>query len=79
VYRNAYLKATRGAASLAHCDEQLGCSTLAECPVNDGLILACQLVVGEKLAFDPVARRLFDNLLAYAATYAPVRRRTAVV
>jgi beta-galactosidase len=79
VYRNVYRKATRGALSLAHCDEQLGYSAIAECRVNDGLLLLCQMVVGEKLAYDPVAARLFDNMLAYAATYAPVRRQTAVV
>jgi beta-galactosidase len=79
VYRNVYRKATRGALSLAHCDEQLGYSALAECRVNDGLLLLCQMVVGEKLGSDPVAQRLFDNMLAYAATYVPVRRQTAVV
>ena len=79
VYRNAYLKATRGAVSLAQCDEQLNCSALVECSVNDGLMLLCQFVAGEKLAFDPVAQRLFDNLLAHAASYAPIHRQTAVV
>ncbi|MCY3017914.1 MAG: hypothetical protein NTW87_02630 [Planctomycetota bacterium] len=79
VYRNVYRKATRGAMSLAHCDEELGCSAVSQCPVNDGLLLLCQLVVGEKLAFDPVAQRLFDNMLAYCASYAPVRKSTAVV
>ena len=79
VYRNAYRKATRGAVSLAHADERLGCSAVAECPVNDGLLLLCQMVVGEKLATDPVAQRLFDNLLAYAATYVLVQKHTAVV
>jgi hypothetical protein len=39
-------------------------------------MLLCQLVVGEKLGTDPVARRLFDNLLAYCDSYRPVRRRT---
>ena len=63
VYRNVYKKATRGAVSLAHCDEQLGYSAIAECPVNEGLMVLCQMVVGEKLATDPVAQRLFDNLL----------------
>ena len=28
-------------------------------------MLLCQMVVGEKLATDPVAQRLFDNMLAY--------------
>ena len=79
VYRNAYRKATRGAVSLAQCDEQLGYSALLECPVEDGLLMLCQLVVGEKLASDPVAQRLFDNLVGYCATYAPVRCSTAVV
>jgi len=79
VYRSAYRKATRGAVSLVQCDEQLGCSALMECPVEDGLLVLCQLVVGEKLETDPVAQRMFDNLLSYCASYAPVRRSTAVV
>src|SRR5208282_915718 len=79
VYRNVYTKPTRGATSLAHCDKELNYSAIAECPVNDGLLLLCQMVVGEKLAFDPVAQRLFDNMLAYCASYMPIRRETAVV
>jgi beta-galactosidase len=79
VYRNVYTKATRGAVSLAHCDTQLGCSAISECPVNDGLIVVCQMVVGEKLAFDPVAQRLFDNMVGYCASYTPIRKSTAVV
>ena len=79
VYRNVYKKATRGAISLAHCDEQLGYSAIAECPVNEGLMVLCQMVVGEKLASDPVAQRLFDNLLSYCADYALVQKHTAVV
>lgn len=79
VYRNAYRKATRGAVSLAHCDERLGCSAIAECPVSDGLLLLCQMVVGEKLAKDPVAQRLFDNMLAYCERYVLVQKHTAVV
>ena len=71
VYRNVYTKPTRGATSLAHCDKELSYSAIAECPVNDGLLLLCQMVVGEKLAFDPVAERLFDNMLAYCARYVP--------
>jgi beta-galactosidase len=78
VYRNVYKKATRGATSLVQCDEALSCSALAACPVNDGLLLLCQLVVGDKLDSDPVAQLLFDNLLNYAAAYKPVRKATAV-
>jgi beta-galactosidase len=78
VYRNVYKKASRGAVSLAHCDEQLGFSAIAECPVNAGLMVLCQMVVGEKLATDPVAQRLFDNLLAYCDGYRLVEKSTAV-
>ena len=79
VYRNVYKKATRGAVSLAHCDEQLGCSAITECPVNEGLLVLCQMVVGEKLATDPVAQRLFDNMLLYGDRYVLVQKNTAVV
>ncbi|NLF38101.1 hypothetical protein GX586_01560 [bacterium] len=79
VYRNVYKKAAKGASSLVQCDEQLSCTALALCPVGDGMLLLCQMVVGEKLVTDPVAQRLFDNMLNYAAGYAPVRKRTALV
>jgi beta-galactosidase len=79
VYRNAYKKASKGARSLVQCDEELSCSALAECAVRDGLLVLCQLDVGARLADDPVAQRVFDNLLAYCAGYKPVARPTAVL
>ncbi len=79
VYRNAYRKSARGARSLVQCDEELSQTALAECPVKDGLLVLCQLVVGGKLGSDPVAQRLFDNLLNHCATYAPPAKATAVV
>ncbi len=79
VYRNAYRKATRGARSLVQCDSELNYSALVECQVADSVMLLSQLVVGQKLDFDPVAQRVFDNLLAYAASYQAVRKGTAVV
>lgn len=78
VYRNVYKKASGGATSLVQCDEELSCSALAACPVGEGLLLLCQLVVGEKLDSDPVAQRLFDNMLDYLAKYRPVRKSVAV-
>jgi beta-galactosidase len=78
VYRNAYKKGTKGGRSLVQCDNLLNYSALAECQPGEGLMLLCQMAVGEKLAADPVAQRLFDNLLAYAASYKPVRKATAV-
>ncbi len=79
VYRNAYEKATSGARSLAQCDEFLSCSAVAECTVNEGLMLLCQMVVGEKLADEPTAKRLFDNMVNYALDYRLVRNTTAAV
>jgi len=79
VYRNVYRKASRGAKSLAHCDKDLGFCCLAECEVNEGLMLLCQMEVGTKLASDPVAQRLFDNLLACTASYQPTRKPAALV
>ncbi len=78
VYRNAYSKPTHGAISLAHCDGALGYTALAESQINDGLLLTCQLAVGSKLAAEPVAQKLFDNMLAYCASYVPVRKATAI-
>ncbi|MBI5723458.1 MAG: hypothetical protein HZA50_05830 [Planctomycetes bacterium] len=79
LYRNPYKKGTRGARSLIQCDRELGYSALAECQIGDGIMLLCQLVVGEKLDSNPVAQRLFDNMVNYAGAYKPVRKSTAVV
>ena len=77
-YENAYRKPTKGAKPLVQCDYGLDYSALAECQVGDGLIVVNQLLVGRKLDGDPVAQRLFDNLVNYAAEYEPVRKDTAV-
>ena len=77
VYRNVYRKASKGARSLVQCDRELSCSAIAECPVSEGLLLLCQMVVGEKLGTDPVAQRLFDNMLNYCFDYEVVRKATA--
>ena len=47
--------------------------------MRDGLLVLCQALVGSKLESDPVAQRLFDNLLDYCADYKPAAKRTAVV
>lgn len=78
VYRNAYRKASRGAKSLAQCDEGLGCTALSECVLAEGLLLLSQFDIGAKLDSDPVAQRLFDNMLDYCASYRRVRKMTAV-
>jgi len=78
-YRNPYTKPTRGAISLADCDQDLNDTCLAECRVNDGLMVLSQLLVGSKLASDPVASRMFDNLVAYCESYQPVRKGTSLV
>jgi beta-galactosidase len=79
VYRRPYKKATRGARSLLQCDDELSCSALSECPVGPGVVMLAQLDFAAKLASDPVAGRLFDNLLNYTASYRPVAKTTVTV
>lgn len=79
VYRAAYLKPTRGAKSLVQCGVRLQNSALAEVPIGSGLIMPCQMLIGEKLAESAVARRLLCNMLDYAAAYKQEFRPTAVV
>lgn len=69
IYRNAYRKPTRGARSLVQCGARLLDSALLEVPVGQGLMLLCQLAVGEKLDTTPVAQQLLRNLLDRAAAY----------
>lgn len=75
VYRNAYGKPSKGARSLIQCHARLANSALMEVPVGSGVLLLCQLNVGSQLARHAVAQRVFDNLLAYAATYKRVLRQ----
>lgn len=79
LYRNAYAKPTSGAKSIVHCGTRLANSALAEIPVDTGLLVVCQLEVGEGLADNAVARQLFANLLAYANAYRFETRPVVVV
>lgn len=72
VYKNCYKKVPHGVKSLIQCDQYLDYTCLVECPTDNGLMVLCQLLVGTKLDSDPVAQRLFDNLLSYVATYQPI-------
>ncbi|MCL1888162.1 MAG: hypothetical protein FWF96_04760, partial [Kiritimatiellaeota bacterium] len=69
VYRNTYEKPARGGRSLMQCHHNLRYSALAEIPVGDGLLLACQVNLSAKFAENPAAQQLVLNLLGYAATY----------
>jgi len=77
VYRNAYRKPARGARSLVQCHLSLTGTAVAEVPVGEGLILVCQLLVGEKLAANAVAQRLLANLIDHAAAYRLEFRKVA--
>ncbi|MHB1157985.1 MAG: glycoside hydrolase family 2 TIM barrel-domain containing protein [Phycisphaerales bacterium] len=79
VYRNAYQQPQSGAKSLVQCHDQLNYSALIEVPVNDGLMLLNQLLVGEKLADCAPARQVMLNLLNHAATYKLFHRPVAAV
>ena len=78
VYRDAYMKPTRGAKSLIECGELLRNSALVEVPVEKGLMLLCQLPVEEKLSTSAVAQTLLENLLNYGASYKLTFRPTTV-
>jgi hypothetical protein len=79
VYRNAYLKPTRGGKSLVQCDSRLQNSALAEVPVGNGLLLLSQLTVEEKLNANAVAQQLLLNLIDYGARYRLTYRPVAAV
>ena len=79
VYRKALRKPTYGATSLVQCDDELAYSALLETPVDQGLLLVSQLAISEKLGTEVVARQLFDNLVAYVASYKRVTRPVQTV
>jgi beta-galactosidase len=69
VFRNAYLKPTRGGKSLVQCGPRLEYSALVEVPVGPGVLYLCQLNVGSRLAENAVAQHILLNLLRSAAAY----------
>lgn len=69
VYRRSYVKPSRGGKSLIQCGVRLGETALVEVPVGSGLMLLCQLTVGEKLAGNVVAQQLLANLIDRAGRY----------
>ena len=79
VYRNAYKKASYGARSLLQCDDELSCTALVECPVRDGVLVLSQAAIGAKLDTDPVAQRLFANLIEHCLDYKLPAKSTATV
>jgi len=54
-------------------------SPLLELPSGRGCWLLCQYLADEKLGAEPVAQRLLQNMLSYAATYPPPAEVRAVV
>lgn len=74
VYRDALRKPTRGATSLVQVDNALAYSALLQVNLEDGLQFINQLAMAEKLDESVVARRLFDNLVRFAASYERVVR-----
>ena len=79
VYRGAYEKPARGGKSLVECDARLGKSALVEVPVGPGLLLLCQLAVGDNLSGAAAAPTLLTNLLNYAVGYKRTLRAVTAV
>ncbi len=79
VYRKPYVKPARDGRSLVQVGPRLVNSALVEVPVGRGVLILGQLAVGEKLASNPVARRLLANLIDYGSGYRREFRGVAAV
>lgn len=69
VYRNAYLKPTRGARSLVQAGARLTNSVLAEVPTGKGVMLLSQLKLAGELETNVAAQTLLANLIGYGRTF----------
>ena len=78
LYRNAYIKPTRGAKSLVQTHTRLLNSALVEIPTGKGLMLLSQLTVGEELPTNGVAQTLLANMVNYGTTYKQTFRQVAL-
>ncbi len=79
LYRQPYLKPTRGAKSLLQVDERLSKTALVQVPVGSGLMLLSQVEIAQNLGSNVVAQKLLRNLLGYAATYKQQFRSVAAL
>lgn len=61
--------------SLVVCGPGLNYVSLLELPFGEGVLLASQLRIGEKLQSEPSAQVLFGNLLKYADNYQPPKKK----
>ncbi len=69
VYRNAYVKPTRGGKSLIQVGPRLVNSALVEVPVGKGVMYLCQLEMGRKLSESAVAQTVLANLVTCGRDY----------
>ncbi len=69
VFHDAYVKPTRGGKSLVQCGPRLEYSALVEVPVGQGILVLCQLDMGDKLAHNSVAQQLLMNLIRTGQDY----------
>ncbi len=79
VFRNAYVKPTRGGKSLVQCGPRLEFSALVEVPVGQGVLYLNQLDLSSKLAVNPVAQHLLLNLIRCGAAYKLEHAKVAAV
>ncbi|MDB5352880.1 MAG: Beta-galactosidase/beta-glucuronidase [Planctomycetota bacterium] len=79
VYRDAYLKPTRGARSIVQCNDQLKNSAMVEIPIGKGFLLVSQLRIGETLPTNAVAQSLLSNLIRHGVEYKQEFRQVAAV
>ena len=69
VFRNVYVKPTRGGKSLLQCGPRLEYSALVEVPVGRGVMYLCQLDIDAKLRDNAVAQQLLLNLIGACLDY----------
>ncbi len=79
VFRNAYVKPTRGGKSLVQCGPRLEYSALVEVRVGQGVLYLSQLDLGRNLAENAVAQQILLNLIRCGAHYRPERAEVATV
>lgn len=72
-YRLSYATPPSGTINLLQAGEDLSLTPAFELLVGRGSYLLSQLLIGEKIATEPVARRLLTNALHYAASRADAR------
>ncbi len=78
-FKLSYRTPEKGAISIIQAGDDLNLTPMFEIRDEKGILILCQLLVGEKFEKEPVAQKLLYNILAYFNKPFPAKKRQVYV